>query len=269
MQTAGTVIEKALKRILVQAADAPIEADETADALAHLNDYMASLETRGIVLGYTPVDNVADFVTIPDGAINGIVANLAVEMAGDYDGQVSPSLLKQADDGMRAVRRLGRAPMTTLKPQTLPIGSGNHYHTLAESHYRKNIRAMLRLVEGFTNSFTGSDVPARLLGEWEPQIHRGLAAYVSGRVQNRSQDEMTVTAKVDVSLSGAGGTYTLRLVKNGVSQSSGSAALSGGVATISFTHSLTLEQGEWLEIWVEADTSPNDVTATLGEFRVE
>ena len=77
-----------------------------------------------------------------------------------------------------------------------------------------------------------------------------------------------MTAKAIVSLTGDG-TYTIHIVKSGASQISSSAALTSTATEVTLTKSLTLEAGEWLEVWVEADTATNDVTATLGEFRAD
>ena len=60
MATSGISLQTALKRVLVQASDAPLEPDEYQDALDSLNDLMAAYEADGIRLGYTPVDNVED-----------------------------------------------------------------------------------------------------------------------------------------------------------------------------------------------------------------
>jgi len=49
MSTAGDIIERAFKRILVGGADAAPEADEYADALADLNSMMAAFEANGTI----------------------------------------------------------------------------------------------------------------------------------------------------------------------------------------------------------------------------
>ena len=108
MSTAGDIIQTALKRVLVQASDAPLEPDEYQDALDSLNDLMAAYEADGIRLGYTPVDNVEDEVTVPPGARRGIIANLAIEISADYGGNITAALSRQASEGMQTLRKLGR-----------------------------------------------------------------------------------------------------------------------------------------------------------------
>jgi len=125
-----------------------------------------------------------------------------------------------------------------------------------------------RLVDSFGTKFDALNTPKRVSAEWSPEIAKGLNAYVSGRVENVSNQELTLTAKAEISATGDG-TYTFHIVKQGVSQVSSAHALTSTATAITLTKALTLEQGEWLEIWVEADTATNDVNLTLGEFRVD
>ena len=86
---------------------------------------MLALDAEGISLGYTEVDSLGDDVTIPTGALRGLIANMAIEVAPDYGGEISPGLLAAAAAGLRAMRRLGQRIPTSAFPSTLPIGSGN------------------------------------------------------------------------------------------------------------------------------------------------
>jgi hypothetical protein len=122
--TAGQVIKAALQRILVQASEADLEPDEYADAILALNVMMDSWRGDGIYLGYTQVDNVADIVTVPPGAIRGVIANLAIEVAPDYSGKISPELVMQADMGLKVCRKLGQQIIPSQFPSNLPRGTG-------------------------------------------------------------------------------------------------------------------------------------------------
>lgn len=253
----------------MQADEASLEASETQDFLDSLNDYMASLEVRGIRLGYTPVTNVSDYVTIPDGALLGVIDNVAIINAPDFNGQVSEALVASARIGMTALRRLGRTEAITQYPETLPRGQGRNvrqydYNPLFDGNYR----ALSRLVESYGTSFASLNTPKRVLAEWNPEYSEGFSGWVSGRVQNTTNLNVTTTAKAEISATGDG-TYTFHIVKQGVSQVSSSHTLTSTATAITLTKSLTLEPGEWVEIWVEADTDLNDVNLTLGEFRVE
>lgn len=125
MATVAQVATASLKRILVQAADAPLEADEYQDYIFALNNFMLALDAEGITLGYTEVSDLGDEVTVPAGALRGIIANMAIEVAPDYNGTVSPALANAAAEGMQVMRIIGQTISASSYPSTLPVGSGN------------------------------------------------------------------------------------------------------------------------------------------------
>lgn len=125
MATVEQVANASLKRILVQAADAPLEPDEYADYIFALNNWMLDLDARGITLGFTEVSNLGDAVTVPTGALRGIIANMAIEVAPDYNGVVSDALALAAREGLQTMRLIGQTIPVASYPSTLPVGSGN------------------------------------------------------------------------------------------------------------------------------------------------
>lgn len=125
MATVAQVAKSSLQRILVQASEAPLEPDEYQDFIFSMNNYMAELDAQGIQLGYTEVSDLGDDVTIPTGALRGLIANMAIEVAPDYNGVISAGLQKAARDGFNTMRQLGQSMGKTKFPSTLPIGSGN------------------------------------------------------------------------------------------------------------------------------------------------
>jgi len=143
MATAEQVVKASLQRILVQASEAPIQADEAQDFIFAMNNYMLALDAEGISLGYTVVSNLGDEITIPVGALRGLIANMAIEVAPDYNGEVSQGLQKAAIEGMKAMRRLGRVTMVSAYPGNLPIGSGNEWGTRGTSHFYPDLEATI------------------------------------------------------------------------------------------------------------------------------
>lgn len=127
MATVAQVAKAALQRILVQASEAALEPDEYQDFIFAMNNYMAQLDAQGITLGYTEVSDLGDNVTVPAGALRGIIANMAIEVAPDYGGVVSEGLVKAAREGMQTMRTIGGRMGPTALPSTLPIGAGNEY----------------------------------------------------------------------------------------------------------------------------------------------
>jgi hypothetical protein len=125
MATVAQVAKASLQRILVQASEAALEPDEYQDFIFAMNNYMLSLDANGISLGYTEVNNLADKVTIPTGALRGLIANMAIEVSPDYNGTISQGLVLAASEGLKVMRLIGQTIPTTALPPTLPTGSGN------------------------------------------------------------------------------------------------------------------------------------------------
>lgn len=125
METAESVIKDALQEILVQASEQPIQAVDFQTAKSYLNRMMSSFDAQGISLGYTTVTNPSDLITVPDGAIDGVVFNLAKRLLPTYDLPLTAELSQNASDGLDAMRNLAVTVQESIIPCTLPIGSGN------------------------------------------------------------------------------------------------------------------------------------------------
>ena len=135
MATVAQIAKASLQKILFQAAEAPLEADEYQDFIFSMNAFMAALAATGINLGYTIVSGLGDDVTIPIGALRGLIYNMAVEVAADYSAPIPESVAIAARDGMVAMRMLGQTMSGTRMPGTLPIGSGNEGKFNATYHF--------------------------------------------------------------------------------------------------------------------------------------
>lgn len=269
MATVGDVAQASLKSILVQAADAPLEADEYADFLDYLNNFMADLEAMNINLGYTVVDNISDEVTVPAGAIRGIIANLAIEVSPQYGGSISAALVKQAQDSMKTLRRLGMRPISSTMPDTLPRGSGNEDSILYDSQFYYGTYAAAMSLAGNTRStvFTASATPVRVVGFWQQAFAKKLSTDINGTVTNVSP--LAVTATVTVNLKATGdGAYTFRLMKNGSSVVSKAATLTATASSVLITGSVILNPDDYVELWVEDDAATNTVVVTEAQFEV-
>ena len=130
MATVAQVAKASLQRILVQGSEADLEPDEYQDFIFAMNNYMLALDAEGVKLGYTEVSNLGDELTVPVGALRGIIANVAIEVAPDYAGAISPALSMAAKDGLAAMRRLGQTIRPTAYPSTLSRGSGNEHGSI-------------------------------------------------------------------------------------------------------------------------------------------
>jgi hypothetical protein len=135
MATAAQVIKASLQRILVQASEAELEPDEYQDAIFTLNNMMLDWDASGLNLGFTEIQSLGDEVTVPTGALRGIIANLAIEVSPDYNGQITQALANTASEGLRTIRKLAVAKPVTKFPCTLPMGSGNSQSVFNDNFY--------------------------------------------------------------------------------------------------------------------------------------
>lgn len=125
-EKAGDIIRDAYFELLEASDEAPIEASEIQTGIRYLNRLMSRLAAQGYNLGYTEVSTVGDDVTVPSGALDGIVSNLAIALAAQFpQGGISEALRTKAVLGMKAIRSLTIEIIPTNYPDTLPIGSGN------------------------------------------------------------------------------------------------------------------------------------------------
>jgi hypothetical protein len=124
METTESVVNDILQECLVQASEQSIEAVDFQFVVRYMNRYMNELAVT-TPLGYTNVSKPNDLITIPDGAINGLIFNVAIRILNSYDIQANPSLYENAKSGLNAMRKLSRNKVITKMPSTMPIGSGN------------------------------------------------------------------------------------------------------------------------------------------------
>lgn len=135
METAQEVINDALQELIVQAIEQPIEAVDFQIARRYMNRFMDEIAADGVTLGYTEVNNPADLITIANGAINGLVYNLALQLATTYDVAVSPELAVKAANSLRIMTKIATQIGPSSYPDTLPIGSGNENSYVDTYHF--------------------------------------------------------------------------------------------------------------------------------------
>ena len=144
-ETAGDIIKDALFECTVLGAEAPVEASEAQGAIRYLNRMMAAFDADGIDLGYTEVTNLADVITVPAGANDGIVAQLAVRLWTQYtDDQPVPSeLIARANSGKASMRNIAVTVGQTEYGDTLPIGSGNKSSGDWSDHFYPDLQSTI------------------------------------------------------------------------------------------------------------------------------
>ena len=136
MATVNEVVTDAMEDLVVQASEAPIEPDEGQAGIRALNDRMFAWDAMGISLGFTKVSNMKDELTVPDGAIMGIKAQISIDLAEKYDVTVKLGVVKRAVDGLKAIQNLANLRARSMAyPSTLPIGSGNEDDLNESQHF--------------------------------------------------------------------------------------------------------------------------------------
>lgn len=125
METAGDLIRDALTELTVQAQEQTVPAVDLNTGVRYLNRMMQSLDADGVKLGYTLVNSPNDPLTVPAGAYEGMVFNLAVRLANGFDVDIGPGLAIAARQSKAVLYKLGVNLPKMNFPSTLPIGSGN------------------------------------------------------------------------------------------------------------------------------------------------
>ena len=154
--TASSLISDALLEINVGGANEPLPASDMATAIRYLNRFMASLDSRGVSLGYTVVTSPSDAITIPDGALDGIMLNLAIKLAPQFQEVASAELIANAVDGMKAVYDIAVVGIPTVMPSTMPIGSGNEGNVADDHFYPNSDDTILNESGGYINLESGT-----------------------------------------------------------------------------------------------------------------
>lgn len=121
------VVVDVLEDLFEKESEAPIEKDDAKTVIRALNDYMFYLEARDICLGYTKVSNTDDEVTVHEGAMLGIKAQVAINLAPKFKAEVSQELRTKAKEGFKAILDLALDVPESVYPDTLPRGSGSNY----------------------------------------------------------------------------------------------------------------------------------------------
>jgi len=126
-ETAAEVAKDILLELVVLGAEADLEPAEIQSTIRYMNRYMTMIAADGLELGYTKVTSLSDPITIADGAIMGMIKNVALMLAPQYGAVVTADLMLAAREGMSAMENLGIEVAPSSLPCTLPIGSGNEW----------------------------------------------------------------------------------------------------------------------------------------------
>ena len=124
MATGEEFVKRALIKAGIRTAESPLSSDEIQDGLEQFNDMMAAMEPT-LQLGFVPLENGTDTVTIPREANAYIKAVLAVYFTSEYGRVASPMLTAEAANMYDLLLTAIVTIPDSSFPSTLPIGSGN------------------------------------------------------------------------------------------------------------------------------------------------
>jgi len=126
-ETASDVILDALKEILAIPSEADIGAYEAQAGIFYLNAMMQDFAINGINIGYTIINGLSDEMTVPNGALEPIVKNLAIEVSPIFKESItSIDLFEQASQGFKTLLEISIPTIANSPyPSTMPMGSGN------------------------------------------------------------------------------------------------------------------------------------------------
>ena len=127
VETARDILLDALDDINVHMDETTVGSSDERIAVKAINRIMASLAAKGVDLGFTKLTNIADPITIPDGAMDALVSLLGFRLWRKYrTPEVSSSIVAGARAGVEQMFHIGIAIGVTEFPSTLPMGSGNY-----------------------------------------------------------------------------------------------------------------------------------------------
>ena len=130
MSTGTAIIERALQKIGAHSIVQPSNPEDIVIGMNALNSMLETWLTQGIDIGVTPLDVPGDELNEPTDTQNGIINNLAIELAPDFDNGklvVSADLRRNAKTGFQSIKNLYQKVTIPKKvvSSTLPVGAGN------------------------------------------------------------------------------------------------------------------------------------------------
>jgi hypothetical protein len=265
-ETAGQIIRDAMKKIGCYSAGDTLDPDESALSIRTMNRMFAAWESQDIKLGHTPIANIEDTMTIPAGAIEGVIHNLAVKLAPDLLEKDAPqSVIGLAISGKRTIGIIGTDPISLDFPSTLPMGSGNRnfgWGDYRDSFYSDATPRLFLTSTGETVTIVTKNVPVAIGSnakeEWANwfDVASGVATVTKGQLKTRFRAEIYCEVAVGVDY------LTFYIAKNGVIDGS-SAIKFKSTAGVSKKIELTLNATGFLDDNFQPYAENNDTTANI------
>ena len=142
MSTGTDLIQRALQTIGAHSIVSPADPDSIIVGMERLNSMLEMWLSFGIDIGFTPLEVPGDELNEPPDTRNGIIANLALQLAPTFDNGkviVSPVLQRDAKLGYHNIKNIYQRLTIPKKvvSSTLPVGAGNSRRVHARTFFRK------------------------------------------------------------------------------------------------------------------------------------
>ena len=126
---AGDVVNAILSEDVISADEADHEAVEVGDVVFAMNNYMFQLAATGVDLGWSEITNIAQELTVPRGAINGVIKNTAIQIAESFGWPVSELAERLALNSYEAMVQIAVSIPAASQPDGLPVGVANEWQS--------------------------------------------------------------------------------------------------------------------------------------------
>lgn len=128
----GLIADGALKLLTIWGLTVGPGNDEQADAIQLLDDLALQLESNGLLTGYMAPAEYGNSCYNDDSGLTDWMAGpfkklLAAEIVTSYGKELSPTLYKIIDEGLRSLQHALINVKPAQNPATLPKGSGNEW----------------------------------------------------------------------------------------------------------------------------------------------
>jgi hypothetical protein len=128
MTIALVLVSSAFSRAGIIAAEVTLSAQQSAKGLELLNDLLGQWNAEGTLEGVPPVMNLTDDLQEDRHVTRAIKWNLAIEVAGEYEFDVTQVMAAGATSSLNSLISIEMDLSDVDFPDTLPKGAGNAYH---------------------------------------------------------------------------------------------------------------------------------------------
>ncbi len=273
MTTAQEIVDDSAALILVDEANTSLEANESAIMTRFLNDFLAELHSSGVDIGYRPVSNPSDVVTIPTGARQAIKYGLAFRTNAVFGLPLPQEVALLAPALERSLKSSYMRLPKVRPPRTLPQGTGNHYNVydLNTFYAISQPDAQLRLELSTTVSIATINTPVVVTGPWTVDRDVNITTLGQGDMQYILQEPYLARLTADLTLSSTNGDrYTFYFTRNGATVAQSAYEVTANrVQDINFQWTDTIYRDDTIRLVVENNTGTNDLTITHGHFLLD